>query len=567
MSAESPPAHALLKFQIGPVQDFIARARSTRDLWSGSYLLSWLVAAGIRELLSQTGTKLIFPSQEGQPLLNLDKAKNGDHVRLLTPNLPNLFVARVPADEAPAIAKAVEKAVRDEWKRIANAVWGKAKVIELDPSQENRFNVQVDRHLSIAWQITPETGDYRKDYESNGWQLDAVRQTRDFKAWEPGSDSCEKDSLSGIEEAVMRGEPGRSGEYRSLFKHPDHLGAVGVIKRVWHLAYLQEEQNLKTGPRQFVIRSTRGIAARDISEGADDDTDLAEGEKYLAAIAFDGDSIGKWVGGDLLAEKEHSDLETHHDRFSAALSDFAMNPVHEVIAKHDGFLIYAGGDDVVALVPADAALGCAIDLREVFRSATKEILGRSGETPDASAGIAIAHVKSPLQDLIREAQRAEKRAKNVLDRSAFSISLMKRSGEISHWGAKWDKGGPALYTKISSAMADRKLSAKFPHRVCQLLDPYVTIRTGLGGQTDLDGFDAAEVIRREFAHALSRQSESDWRKDNEREMLAALNAYLTNLGTDPQTLLRALIDLCVTVAFAARNRPDPSTAEKQPVLA
>lgn len=39
---------SLLKFQIGPVQDFIAAARSTRDLWSGSYLLSWLVAAGIK---------------------------------------------------------------------------------------------------------------------------------------------------------------------------------------------------------------------------------------------------------------------------------------------------------------------------------------------------------------------------------------------------------------------------------------------------------------------------------------------------------------------------------------
>ncbi|NLT70152.1 MAG: type III-B CRISPR-associated protein Cas10/Cmr2, partial [Verrucomicrobiaceae bacterium] len=38
---QSDPAHAprLLLFSIGPVQDFIAAARSTRDLWSGSYLL------------------------------------------------------------------------------------------------------------------------------------------------------------------------------------------------------------------------------------------------------------------------------------------------------------------------------------------------------------------------------------------------------------------------------------------------------------------------------------------------------------------------------------------------
>ncbi len=43
----------LLKLQIGPVQDFIAQARSTRDLWSGSYLLSWLMAAAINALFQE----------------------------------------------------------------------------------------------------------------------------------------------------------------------------------------------------------------------------------------------------------------------------------------------------------------------------------------------------------------------------------------------------------------------------------------------------------------------------------------------------------------------------------
>ena len=36
------PKPAFLLFTIGPVQDFIATARKTQDLWSGSYLLSYL---------------------------------------------------------------------------------------------------------------------------------------------------------------------------------------------------------------------------------------------------------------------------------------------------------------------------------------------------------------------------------------------------------------------------------------------------------------------------------------------------------------------------------------------
>jgi hypothetical protein len=43
MATVSSPS-ALLRVQIASPQEFIAAARSTRDLWSGSYLLSWLIA-------------------------------------------------------------------------------------------------------------------------------------------------------------------------------------------------------------------------------------------------------------------------------------------------------------------------------------------------------------------------------------------------------------------------------------------------------------------------------------------------------------------------------------------
>ena len=108
----------LLKVQIGPVQDFIAQARSTRDLWSGSYLLSWLVAAGIKALPSDA--TLIFPSRTGpngeQPLLK--PVLNPDDPDILIPNLPNLFVVKVPSDSAQVIAGNVETAIRSEWNAV-----------------------------------------------------------------------------------------------------------------------------------------------------------------------------------------------------------------------------------------------------------------------------------------------------------------------------------------------------------------------------------------------------------------------------------------------------------------
>ena len=58
----------LLKLQIGPVQEFIAQARSTRDLWSGSYLLSWLIAAGLHTR-EASGAKIIYPASTAKAMV------------------------------------------------------------------------------------------------------------------------------------------------------------------------------------------------------------------------------------------------------------------------------------------------------------------------------------------------------------------------------------------------------------------------------------------------------------------------------------------------------------------
>src|SRR5260370_10409861 len=114
---------AFLLFQLGPVQDFIAQARSTRDLWSGSYRLSWMMAHVIKKLADELGPDcVIFPNMRGQPLydwLEQEKLKaarfatpegqktisfwddfqlerNQDLV--LTPNLPHHFLRVVPSD-------------------------------------------------------------------------------------------------------------------------------------------------------------------------------------------------------------------------------------------------------------------------------------------------------------------------------------------------------------------------------------------------------------------------------------------------------------------------------------
>jgi hypothetical protein len=726
------PKAAFLKFQLGPVQDFIAAARSIRDLWSGSYLLSWLMAAGMKALSAEVGPDaVVFPNLRGQPLFDLhwrdelwskvnigsqtvweslgherdeQNSRKTNRSRLLTPNLPNVFLAVVPAERATELSQSVELAIQKEWERIAKAVWTKCQQAGLTEDEggisaidrEDRFNAQIARFLSPSWRTTPwphsledamkladafdrempiqkarervqavvematrqmpmEHRDGRyyvggkggpKDKLNNiglgwsvilafnSWALDAVRQTRHFNAantggWQIGRFN-NKDALTGRDEAVAGGDEwsrraAAAGEFwPSLFKKGDWLSASTLVKRVWHRAYLERGWGLKTDSRGFPMPNTRGIAGHQPEEDCGDDEsaeDAAPSEKYFAVLALDGDEIGKWVSGEktppfssqLADYRDGSNTQrlgskpyferpelrdflkaqrplspSYHLQFGEALSNFALLCAQPIVEAFDGRLIYAGGDDVLALLPADTVLACAEALRSAFtgrevRALSGEVLFHSpapgflssdtwkddhgrgrpipflvpGPAADASVGIAIAHFKAPLQDVVRAAQIAEKRAKKQMDRSAVAVTLFKRSGETIEWGAKWEGGGLELYRALADALQTNQLSSKFPYRVVELLEPYLTQQTGLAKTIPDSGFKAAadEIIRREFAVACGRQRGTAWTSGVAEQLSSLLAHYVAGLG-EAEKKVRGVIGLCQTVAFANRTAPE-----------
>lgn len=186
---------------------------------------------------------------------------------------------------------------------------------------------------------------------------------------------------------------------------------------------------------------------------------------------------------------------------------------------------------------------------------------------DCSAGIAIAHFKSPLQDIIRAAQAAEKRAKTQLGRSAVAVTLMKRSGEIIEWGAKW-RNGLELYCAMAEALEAEQISGKFPHRWAELLSAYITETTPLVREAKtvepVEQFPVDEIIGREFDHTISRQHGPKFPKEQaaiqelKMKLRGALANYLQSLDATekvkPEERLQALIGLCQTVGFAHRTR-------------
>lgn len=572
-------SHSLLKLQIGPVQDFIAQARSTRDLWSGSYLISWLMANAVKTVIDKCGSKaLIFPSTHQQPILDwlANPRSKPQNVRaILTPNLPNVLVATLDADaaEGSEIAKAAAHRIRKEWQTIAVECWKKLAEDGLaSGNMKSRFESQVSRFLSISWRVTPWRHDYRTTSRMNRWELESIRQTHEFRGWNDGTrrvgPNQNKDFLTGREEAIVGGakwwnenvmelhERNPGGFWPTAFRSRhsgDYYGAISLIKRLWHCTYLQDRLDLDVF-ENMRVPSTRHVARHDPdkNEDAEENGSSEDSQAYFAVLAMDGDQMGK-----RLIQMDESD----HREFSAGLSKFALEQAPSIVSRHYGCLIYAGGDDVLALLPSDEALSCATELREQFRKELKSDV-------DASVGISVAHYMEPLQDVVRASQSAEQRAKIEGGRSAVAVSLFSRGGETVHWHCKWSPpngGGLNLLNAVQTALEDRKLSARFPHRVIELLSAYLLDPAEKGRClfAPAADFNLHEVAKREFAFVLSRQHGPQWEPTLAEVLLKHLQAYLVQLDQfcdstgrklDDNDKLHALIGLFQTVAFIKRNR-------------
>lgn len=125
------PEPAILVFTIASAQELVAAARRTQDAWMGSFVLSYLSWKAIKVVAEACGPDVIvFPSLHGQPLVDLWLSKElgptlvtkPDEESLKIGNIPNLFTAIVPKDQAKGLAETAENAVMQSWKEIANTV-------------------------------------------------------------------------------------------------------------------------------------------------------------------------------------------------------------------------------------------------------------------------------------------------------------------------------------------------------------------------------------------------------------------------------------------------------------
>jgi CRISPR-associated protein Cmr2 len=500
-------ADAILIFTFGPIQSFIAEARRTADLKTGSQILVQLAqAAG--HAIEKAGGTLVYPAD-------------------LAGDAPNVLVAQVPFKQAKVTGEAAEAALWKAWDEIAQSAYAYMSRWQPRPDQPWRdiWQRQVAGQWETFWAAAEMAHDqgYAAAYAQAKRALDADKRTRTF---DPAEETGRKDVLSG-RRAALRTAAFDAPEYwaKVATQTPradlrpegrERLDAIGVIKRFSDIARnLQFASTSTIASADFVasarlrspnelaqyqeaVRQLLGPNGYYVASGWPYDGDLLYREgldvgpllesyglehpnqafltearaklaalyktmgwrpaSYYALVSMDGDGMGARISAAL---KTASPAQAHIN-FSRQLSQFAQSvPALLTANQHLGYPIYCGGDDVLVFTPLRYALETAQVLAQTFKNKVGGSL---------SAGIAIAHHTYPLDAAVRAAQQAEHGAKQVPDKAAVCVRVLKRSGETVEMRSHWDNLDARLGKLVQWFAGDTHgggVSSKLPYDLAQ----------------------------------------------------------------------------------------------------
>ena len=239
------------------------------------------------------------------------------------------------------------------------------------------------------------------------------------------------------------------------------------------------------------------------------DCQLGPPPSFYALLLADGDRLGRLVG------------ELGGQSVGEALSAFIAK-VPKIVREHDGVPIYAGGDDVLAMLPAPRALSCATFLSRCYKSAFADVDAEAKAT--LSAAVTFAHVRLPLNMVITESRRLlDDVAKDANGRDSLAVGVMKRGGLHSQWVTTWTRrhGDGAsscasellgdLAAQLNRSASDPGLSSALVYRIRETLVMLCGLshwEPGVWGDLPTD-FDVRELLRAEILRSLDGSSVED----------------------------------------------------------
>lgn len=539
----------LFLFTITPVQSFIEQSRKTQDLYAGSFLLSHLCQVAGKELENKYRNCIIFPEIRNESIPNRfiavineeqeklkdvgenlentvrDEFKNiADNVvkQLKISNLPNGFDAQI--ENYFTINRLFLPFEEFDYKEKYGEIEGllgaikNVRVFKQFPDSEKgrKCSICGERNVKFYRETEKETKD--RTEKKKDVRHSKLHSTDVFVV---GFKDYEKLDLKYLQHG--EGLCAVCFTKRSLDKHFKYFDRKfpSTAKIALFDAFSQLEK--KDSSIKTLNFEEQGIFARKNGKNLEDLKDLKwlpDKEKnkieeiydslkkhnidysaYYAIMLFDGDSMGEWLTGGRIKK---SQLMNFHKELTGKLGEYA-HFVRTYLTEPAGKTVYAGGEDFLGFLNINHLLKEMKELRGKFdemlnQQTLKKYFINQEDNMTFSAGVAIAHFKTPLSEVLSWARKMEKEAKDVDEnKDRFAIAVIKHSGGIEKTVFKWkydELWTVGVIDDISQKIINDEYSNTF---IKQLNSEMITLMDN-EGRTDIE----YKIITTEIKRLLER---------------------------------------------------------------
>jgi CRISPR-associated protein Cmr2 len=440
-------------FSISPVQSFISKSRKTQDLYNGSRILSELTKTQMELLQNETAVEVIFPLNGGK-------------------FLPNRFLFKINYADEAFITELANKLMKNFQSQLLKLSF--QSVDRSDPI----FRAQINDYFKLQWTAVEMKDSYKKAYNELEKKHAGTKNLRMFQQLGNGcGEQGRKCSLCGEYNALIYKEnSNRKLAFLTdnaipikshLLKENEAICSICSLKRLSNTppfpsvaeiamksVLLPEEiielKKLNIDPE--ILYKEIDVSKYLVSDDPEDCIEKAKKlknqirnrcqnngkklPKYYALITYDGDSMGKLLSGTELTDTVS--LKSFHTELAKSLFENAKRSME--IVDQVGKTVYAGGDDFLGFCSLDIMLLTLKRLRESFDQQVNQKLKQSLKPSSEitmSAGVVIAHYKTPLHIVLNWAKNMEKESKSKKGKNSVTLAVIKHSGDIQKVTWKW----------------------------------------------------------------------------------------------------------------------------------
>lgn len=396
---------------IGPIFQTIDRARKTREMWSSSFIFSYL-------------------SEKLVEAFNSDQAKN--QLAVLSPHFETrtnksgaglypdrIILQHLDKDNAPNTIRTIVKTV---FQQLCKDIYDRSK--QYDRLEEYKL---IEETLASFFKLNAQTIHVEAGeniIETISPFLDSIEQVPQIYDLSKFENSLGHFLLH----ATLKNKDNGNKvsfllEHAMGTNHEKFPSLIEIATR--DLQELNGTEFKKAIEKHFKKINT-GIRSGEDAQLFQDLTNIFGAKflhqhRHIAIVHADGDNIGAVL-------KAIGDQPEEIKKFSKFLYDFALDATNQII-KYGGLPVYVGGDDVFFIAPVSRTSPNSIDedlsptilhllqiLDKKFTKAFRDLVPKikalekleaseDFKQPTLSFGVNIEHVKSPLYEGIRQSRR------------------------------------------------------------------------------------------------------------------------------------------------------------------